>query len=348
VENFVGDQAFLAAVMFRLFAVAGVVAMLFIVPRLAEHHGIDGTKAVWLAVLNPLVIMHFVAGGHNDAVMVALVLAAFLAGANRQIALAAAGIALAASIKPIAILALPFIGIMRTPVAWSWGQRIVDWVYVTVICGAVFVATAVIAGVGFGWVNALATPGTVKTWLSPMTAIGMALGGVTQSLGWSQTNEVPVAIMRAIGMVVWLALVTWLAILPQGRSAARGAGLALLAVVFFGPVVQPWYLLWVLPLLVVTGLSARQLRVTLLLTTALAVHGMIDGSSTSDSLLEVSNGVSILLSVGVVGLILLASPRERALVLQQDVADGLLPESTDERIRAELALVGEPERRGGG
>jgi hypothetical protein len=348
VANFVGDQAFLAAVMFRLFAVAGVVAMLFIVPRLAEHHGIDGTKAVWLAVLNPLVIMHFVAGGHNDAVMVALVLAAFLAGANRQIALAAAGIALAASIKPIAILALPFIGIMRTPVAWSWGQRIVDWVYVTVICGAVFVATAVIAGVGFGWVNALATPGTVKTWLSPMTAIGMALGGVTQSLGWSQTNEVPVAIMRAIGMVVWLALVTWLAILPQGRSAARGAGLALLAVVFFGPVVQPWYLLWVLPLLVVTGLSARQLRVTLLLTTALAVHGMIDGSSTSDSLLEVSNGVSILLSVGVVGLILLASPRERALVLQQDVADGLLPESTDERIRAELALVGEPERRGGG
>jgi hypothetical protein len=347
VSNFVGDQAFLAAVMFRLFAVAGVAAMLLLVPVLARRHGIDEAKAVWLAVLNPLVIMHFVAGGHNDAVMVALILAAFAAATNRQIAMAAALLALAGSIKPIALLVLPFLGILRTPVAWSWGQRIVDWVYVMIVCGAVFLLTAVVAGVGFGWVNALGTPGTVKTWLSPMTAIGMSVGGVTQWLGWSQTNEVPVAIARAIGMVIWMALVTWLCVKPQGRSATRGAGLALLAVVVFGPVVQPWYLLWVLPLLVVTGLSPRQLRATLLLTTALAVHGMIDGSSTSDALLEFSSGLSILLSIAAVALLLLASPRERALVLQQDVADGLVPTSTTERIRAELALVGEPERKGG-
>ena len=38
------------------------VAMLAVaVPALAKRHGISAPKALWLAVLNPLVIMHFVA-----------------------------------------------------------------------------------------------------------------------------------------------------------------------------------------------------------------------------------------------------------------------------------------------
>ncbi len=91
------------------------------------------------------------------------------------------------------------------------------------------------------------------------------------------------------------------------------------AVVILGPVVQPWYLLWFIPLLVVTGLTQRQLRATILVTAALSVHGMVDGSATSDALLELSNGVSASCSRSAfVALILIASPRERRLVLQQD------------------------------
>ena len=44
---------------------------------------------------------------------------------------------------------------------------------------------------------------------------------------------------------------------PQGRTAVRALVLAFLAVVALGPVVQPWYLLWVLPLAAATGPAPR-------------------------------------------------------------------------------------------
>ena len=342
VAVFVGNQVFLAAIMFRLLAVLGVLGMLYFVPRLAAFHGIDESKAVWLAVLNPLVIMHFVAGGHNDAIMVALMLAAFYAASRGSIATGASLVALATSVKPIAAIALPFIGIMRTPRDWTTGRRVLDWVYVTAVAGGVFLVTALIAGVGFGWVNALGTPGSVKTWLSPATAIGMTVGWIAQAFNWAQTDEVGVAIFRTIGLIISLCIVTYLALRPQGRSGTRNAGLALLAVVVLGPVVQPWYLLWFIPLLVVTGLTQRQLRAVILLTAALSVHGMVDGSATSDALLEFSNGVSLILAVAFVVGILLASPRERRLALQQDSNNGLEPTTTAERVQAQRALIGAP------
>lgn len=338
VAEFADERVFLAAVIFRLLAVAGVIGMLYLVPILAKAHGIDPAKAVWLAVLNPLVIMHFVAGGHNDAIMVALLLAAFAFAVRRQSAAAAAMVALATSVKPIALLALPFIGIARTPHAWTWRQRITDWVFVSLVAGAVFLVTVVIAGVGFGWVSALGTPGVVKTWLSPMTAIGMVVGGAFQLLDLAATNDVAVNIFRSIGLVISLGIVTYLSLRPNGRSATRGAALAFLAVVALGPVVQPWYLLWVLPLLVVTGLTGWQFRAVIVLTAALTIHGMVDGSATADTLLDLGSGLAILVAIALVAVILLASPRERRLVLPTS-GEGLTPTTSEQRQRAAAATV---------
>lgn len=344
VAVFVGDQVFLGALMFRFLAVLGVAAMLFLVPRMASDHGIDPAKAIWLAVLNPLVIMHFVAGGHNDAVMVAMVLAALHLAYRGSASGGACMIALAASVKPTALIALPFVGIMRHPRDWTWRQRIGDWILVTAIAGAVLIATAIIAGVGFGWVKALSTPGTVQTWLSPMTALGMIFGFVGQALGWAETNDAAVAFFRTIGFIVSAVIVTWLCLRPAGRSATRGAGLATMVIVVLGPVVQPWYLLWFIPLLVVTGLTQAQLRIAILVTAALSIHGMVDGSATSDAVLDFSNGVAVILAVVFVALILVASPRERRLILQQDVGGGLLPTTSNQLRAAELARVAEPTR----
>ena len=344
VAVFVGDQVFLGALMFRFMAVLGVAAMLYLVPRIAADHGIDEAKAIWLAVLNPLVIMHFVAGAHNDAVMVAMVLAAVHFAYRGSTGAGAVMIGLAASVKPTAVIALPFIGIMRHPRTWTWRQRIGDWVVVTAIAGSVLLATAVIAGVGFGWVKALSTPGTVQTWLSPMTALGMIFGFFGQALGWAETNEVPVAIFRAIGLIASVIIATWLCVRPAGRSATRGAGLAMMVFVVLGPVVQPWYLLWFIPLLVVTGLTQGQLRIAILTTAALSIHGMVDGAATSDSVLDFSNGLAVVLAVAFVALIMIASPRERRLILQQDVGGGLLPKTGMQLRAAERSLVAEPTR----
>ncbi len=270
----------------------GVAAILYFVPRLAQFHGIDEGKAIWLAVLNPLVIMHFVAGGHNDAVMVALILAGLYAGTRGSFVGASLLIGTAAAVKPIALLVLPFVGILRNPRVWTWRQRIWDWVLASLLAGAVLAITALIAGLGFGWVKALSTPGTVQTWLSPMTALGMITGYFAQTFGWAETNEATVTFFRTIGVISSFIIGTWLCIRPQGRSATRGAGLMMMAFVVLGPVVQPWYLLWFIPILVVTGLTQVQLRLVILLTAALSVYGMVDGSSTSDALLDFSGGVT--------------------------------------------------------
>ncbi|MGW5664091.1 polyprenol phosphomannose-dependent alpha 1,6 mannosyltransferase MptB [Streptomyces sp. NPDC003758] len=56
----------------RLVALLGVALMAFALPRLAKHCGADPAAALWLGALNPLVLLHLVAGAHNDAVMLGL------------------------------------------------------------------------------------------------------------------------------------------------------------------------------------------------------------------------------------------------------------------------------------
>ena len=79
-----GDNAYLAAVLMRLPALAAVALLAWTLPRLAKRFGVNPSQALWLAVLNPLVIMHFVGGAHGDAIMVALVvLALYVASLGR-------------------------------------------------------------------------------------------------------------------------------------------------------------------------------------------------------------------------------------------------------------------------
>src|SRR5439155_910401 len=59
----------------RLVAVSGVVLIGISLPRLASARGRDPSQAFWLGVCNPLVLIHFIAGAHNDALMVGLTVA---------------------------------------------------------------------------------------------------------------------------------------------------------------------------------------------------------------------------------------------------------------------------------
>ena len=144
---------------------------------------------------------------------------------------------------------------------------------------------------------------------------------------------------RLIGLAVSLMIVAYLCLRPQGRSAVRGCALAFAAVVLLGPVIQPWYLLWILPLFAVTGLSETQLRWTILLTAAFAVHGMAESSATSDTLFELTDLVAIAFALAIVALILLASPRERRLVLKDAGSHGLQPDTPEQRRAYEASVI---------
>src|SRR5258705_75325 len=59
----------------RLLALLAVGAIVVLLPRLARACGTDPDRALWLAVLNPLVLLHLISGAHNDALMLALLVA---------------------------------------------------------------------------------------------------------------------------------------------------------------------------------------------------------------------------------------------------------------------------------
>lgn len=334
VADFSLGQPALAALAFRLLAVVGIILLLVYLPRLAFAHGIDPTRAVWLAVANPLVILHFVAGAHNDALMVGLVVMGLTLGVERKPLVASITIALAVSIKPIALLALPFIGLIWAGRQAGWWDRIRAWAVTGATAAGAFALTAVIAGVGLGWVSALSTPGEVRTWLSPPTAIGMFVGGLAQNIGLAETNDSAVLIARLLGAIAALAIVAWLILGPWQRSPVRNAAWCFLAVVLLGPVVQPWYLLWVLPLFAATGVSPRALRWIIISTAGFCVHAMSESLATADSVFEFSDGVGIVAAATIIVAVLLISPRERNLILSGASSTGMLPTDAPAAARA--------------
>ncbi len=344
VANFAVDQPALAALVFRVIALVGVVLLAVYVPRLAFLHGIDPGRALWLGVLNPLVVMHFVAGAHNDALMAGLIAMGLCLAAERRAAWGAAAISLGAAVKPIAFLALPFVGLSWAGLRAGWGRRIGAWALTALVAGGVFVAISIVAGLGWGWIGALTTPGEVRTWLSPATALGMLTGGALEWAGLAQDGDSAVTVVRLIGSLLGVAAIAWLVLRPEGRSPTRGAALAFLAVVVLGPVIQPWYLLWFLPLFAATGLSPTQLRWTVVLIAAFSVHAMAESSSTQDNLFALSDALAIVAAFVIVGVVLLVSPRERRLMIGPALSHGLLPSTPVDESRARQAVFQGPDR----
>ncbi len=338
VAAFAGNNAFLGALMFRLIAVLGVALLVVYLPRLAHAHGIEPPKAVWLCLLNPLVLMHFVAGAHNDALMVGLMVAGLALAVEKHPVAGIVLIGLAGCVKPIGLVVLPFAGLLWAGTRASWPQRIWSWVKASGIVAVVIAVLSVVVGVGIGWVASLSTPGSVRTWLSPPTALGMSAGAVLDWIGLG-TVDGAVTFFRGIAMLAGAGIGLYLVLKPEGRSPVRGAALAMLAIVALGPVVQPWYLLWALPLLAGTGLSGTQLRVVMVLTTVLVLHGMVEANSTADTLVDVRDGIAALSAVIIVGVVLVSSPGERRLLVGDPVDRGIRPRTSAARARAGALVI---------
>lgn len=334
------DSAMIAAYLFRAVALIGVGLMLFYVPKLARQHGINPIAATWLAVMNPLVVMHFIAGAHNDALMVGLSCAALSLALNQRWITGTVLATVALGMKPVAVVVLPFIALIRAGRGATWPLRIRFGAITAALAFAALLGMSALAGTGpFGWVASLSTPGTVKSWLSPTTALGMLIGGPIRLLGLGNHVDTAVAITRAIGSVALAIVLIYLIAKPQGRSGTRGAALSFAALVALGPVVQPWYLMWSIPLLVVTGLTHRQVRIMVIAIAAFTIHGIANSSATADTFIEFSDGVAMILAGLTLGIAMLASAQERQLILGDSNKIDLLPRTPTEREISQATIL---------
>jgi hypothetical protein len=158
----------------------------------------------------------------------------------------------------------------------------------------------------------------------------MLFGGLLRLLGFGNVIDTSVGVTRLIGSVVLAIVLVALILRPAGRSATRGVALSFVALVVLGPVVQPWYLLWSIPLLAVTGLSHKQIRIMVLAIAAFTIHGIANSSATADTFLELSDGIAMVLAGLTLGLAMLASTTERSLILGDNTEQDMLPSTPDE------------------
>jgi len=271
----------------RLVALLGVGLMAAALPRLARQCGADPAAALWLGALNPLVLLHLVAGAHNDAIMLGLLGTGLVAGRGRWPILGAVLVTLAALVKAPAALGLAAVVLLQIRA----GHRPAKAATTTVVASAVTtVAATAVAGTGYGWIGALDTPVSAHNW-ALTSLLGRATGALLEHLG---SGLAPFAIpaWHALGLAVTGAaiLAIWFRLRP---SPVYALGLSLAVVAAFGPAIRPWYALWGLFLIAAaapnTSVRHRVAAVTGVL--ALAVLPSGGPADIGQLVLAVSGGV---------------------------------------------------------
>lgn len=280
ISQLTGENIVAAVWCHRLVVLLGVGLIVWAIPRLARRCGVAEVSALWLGAANPLLMMHLVAGVHNEALMLGLMLAGTefaLRGIDAPqrllpqpltrprthadwvrwsplgaLLLGAVLIAMSSQVKLPSLLALGFVAMA---LARRWGGGVKAFVAACGGLGALALAVMAIigwaSGLGFGWLFTLGTANVVRSWMSPPTLLALGTGQIGIVLGLGDHTTAILSLTRAIGVLMIAVLVTWLLLtVLWGRlHPVGGLGVALGTTVLLFPVVQPWYLLWaIIPL----------------------------------------------------------------------------------------------------
>lgn len=275
-----GENIVAAVLSHRVVVLLGVGMIVWAVPRLARRCGVAEVSALWLGAANPLLLMHLVAGIHNEALMLGLMLTGTefaLRGIDSakplwprpmhwphgrdqwaqwmppaMLVLGSVLITMSSQVKLPGLLALGFVGMA---LAYRWGSTVRAFLLASAFMGSLsLVVMAIIgwaSGLGFGWVFTLGTANVVRSWMSPPTLLALGTGQVGILLGLGDHTTAVLSLTRAMGVLIIMITVTWLLLaVMRGRlHPVGGLGVALGATVLLFPVVQPWYLLWaIIPL----------------------------------------------------------------------------------------------------
>lgn len=249
-----GDSPDVAIFLFRLVAVLGVVLIMIFVPLLARLLGTDEARAQWITVANPLLIISFVASGHNDSLMVGLALAGVWCAATGRGLTGVLLVTASIGIKPITLVLLPFIGLLWAGRGASWPRRFIYWALTAGIAGAVMAVVGALNGFGWGWLAVMAGTGTGSVPWSPVGIAADATRVVLDSLN-IPTNWV-LDVFKTAGRLLSVVVVLWLMFRGRHEHLMQRMTWAFTALVVLSPIIQPWYLLWLLPFFAAIGIRS--------------------------------------------------------------------------------------------
>jgi hypothetical protein len=230
---------------FRAIELLGVSAIMVFVPRLARRLGTDPGIALWLAALSPLALFSYIASGHNDALMVGLLVAGVTLAMEDRLALGVALCALGALIKLPAALAIVFLAVVAFRRA-SADERWRVFVKAVVVPCVVLIVGTVLAGYGWTWLSlaALRVPAELRILASPSVSLGVFFSAVVHLIGIPVSRGVVVSVTQVVCGLIVMAGTLWLLWHAQRSNVVRAIGLALLLFAAGSPTLWPWYLVW--------------------------------------------------------------------------------------------------------
>ena len=247
---------------YKLLAAGLSLLVVVLVWKAAALRGVHPVKAITLVGLNPVTILYGVGGGHNDLIMLALLMGAvYLLLCNRE---GASGglIVVAAAVKLSGGLLLPFA--LANGRARRHDRRSLAW-----LLAGVAAAGAALAGLSLVLFGS-----SVLHLLGALQSIQSHGGGHSIPGKWSLTAVGLRRWIGAVGLVlgvsfvasvIWLTVVVW-----RGRlDWITAAGWATVAMLLTAGFLLPWYVAWLIPFAALS--TDRRLRVASLGLTAICL-----------------------------------------------------------------------------
>lgn len=266
-----GGIPWLGVLLFRLLHLGCLLVVAWAVKVVAKRVGADDTAAWWVGIANPLLILQWIGGVHNDAVLVAVLALAVVAacrGGWRGLLLGGALVGVALTVKQSGAAA----GLGVVALAWaaapgrSWGRLAGRAIAAGTAAVAVFAGIS-LATFGFGWSAATAGSPLAVTSDSPWSWIGQAV----RDLGPREWLAPTLSLLTLLAGLAVLAAWVWLTVRFGPRPGEPGRPWVvllggLLAFAILGPGLQAWYLTWVAPFVALARPDPRMQRVWLVAT----------------------------------------------------------------------------------
>lgn len=281
----VGNNVVAGTMLLRLCMLPGLALLVWATPRLASHLGTHGPTALWICVLNPLVLIHLMGGVHNEMLMVGLMTAGIALTVQGRNVAGIILITVAIAVKATAGIALPFL-------VWVWlrhlrerrGYRPVQAFLAAaaislLIFVAVFAVLSAVAGVGLGWLTALAGSVKIINWLTVPTGAANVIHALGRGL-FTVDFYTLLRITRLIGIVIIAVSLPllWSRFRRDDRAALTGVAWSMLIVVLFVPAALPWYYSWPLAVAAPLAQARRAIAAIAGLSTWVMVIFKPDGS----------------------------------------------------------------------
>jgi len=276
ITSVVGGSIVAEVLVMRAIEIAGMALIVAFLPRLAKRLGADAGVALWLGALSPLVLLSFMASGHNDCLMVGLVVAGVAVSLDGRRGVGLVLCALGALIKAPAAAAIVFLAVDELRAA-GFGRRAFGVLAkVVAVPAATVVAVTLASGLGWKWLEPmnLKIPAELRILATPAVSLGVAISRVLNLVRIHASQAGTVTVVQTIGGVVAAAGAVWLVVRFRSDNLVRVLAVVLLLVVLAGPTLWPWYLTWGLVLLAATG-SQRSKVLTLTAAFAMLLAGPV-------------------------------------------------------------------------